>query len=83
MVLRISGLVAACALLAGACSALGLDGADVVRDSPKEISIEVGYDAAVEGVDARAKAASHCGDYGKNAVWYGHDRDGNLHFKCE
>ncbi len=83
MVLRTSGLVAACALLVGACSALGLDGADVVQDSPQEIKIEVGYDAAIEGVNARAKASRHCEEYGKMAVWYGHDRDGAMHFKCE
>jgi hypothetical protein len=83
MVFRITGLAAACALLAGACSALDLDGADVVRDSPREIKVEIGYDAAAEGVDARAKASRHCEEYGKKAVWYGHDRDGTMHFKCE
>ena len=41
MILRIAGLAVACVLLAGACSALGLDGADVVQDSPQEIKIEV------------------------------------------
>ncbi len=83
MILRIAGLAVACVLLAGACSALGLDGADVVQDSPQEIKIEVGYDAAIEGVDARDKATRHCEEYGKKSIWYGHDRDGALHFKCE
>ena len=83
MNLRISGLAVACALLTGACSALGLDGANVVQDSPQEIKLEIGYDAAVESVNARAKASTHCEEHGKKAVWYGHDRDGALYFKCE
>ncbi len=83
MVFRITCLAAACALLAGACSALDLDGADVVQDSPQEIKVEISYAAAAEGVNARAKASRHCEEYGKKAVWYGHDRDGAMHFKCE
>ena len=27
-------------------------------------------------------ADEHCEDEDKKAVWIGHDRDGNMHYKC-
>ena len=39
--------------------------------------------AAVKGVDSRRQASEHCAESGKGAVWYGHDRDGNMHYRCE
>ena len=28
-------------------------------------------------------AAEHCEKFGKQAVWYGHDRNGSMHYKCQ
>lgn len=58
-------------------------GATVVDQSPQRIKIVVDHDAAFEGVNARAKAEAHCAGHGKTAVWYGHDRDGAMEFRCE
>ncbi len=74
--------LALCLLLA-ACSLSGDGQPEDVVKSAGEIRIKVGYDAAHTGVDARAVAAEHCAAGGKQAVWYGHDRDGYMHFKCE
>ena len=38
---------------------------------------------AVDGVDSRRQATEHCAESSKGAVWYGHDRDGNMHYRCE
>ena len=45
------------------------------------IKIKIGYDAV--GVDTRSMAAEHCEKFGKQAVWYGHDRNGSMHYKCQ
>ena len=75
--------IAALCLLIGACSLFRDDG-DVVQDSETGIRISIGYDAAVRDQHPERLAAEHCaGEGGKAAVWYGHDRDGNLHYKCE
>ncbi len=78
---RILGVVALCAAIAS-CGLLRDDG-DVVQESADEIKIKVGYDAAVKGQHPERLAAEHCAEAGKSAVWYGHDRDRNLHYKCE
>ena len=74
-VLALSAAVAACGLLQG-------DG-EVVEERADEIKISVGYDAALKGRHPERLAAEHCAKAGKRAVWYGHDRDRNLHYKCE
>jgi hypothetical protein len=28
-------------------------------------------------------AVEHCEKFGKQAVWYGHDRNGFIHYKCQ
>ncbi len=45
------------------------------------IKIKIGYDAV--GADARSMAAEHCAQFGNQAVWHGHDRNGVMHFKCQ
>ena len=72
---------AAALFMLGACSAY--EKGEVVRRTPEEIKISIGYDAAVEGVDSHRQASEHCAESGKEAVWYGHDRDGNMHYRCE
>ena len=74
-------LIAAALFALGACSTY--EKGEVVNSSPDEINIRVGYDAAVKEVNTRKQAAEHCAKTGRNAVWYGHDRDGNMHYKCE
>ena len=70
------------ALLAlGACASY--EKGEVADSGPGHIKIAVGYDAAVKGVDSRRQAAEFCAENDKRAIWYGHDRDGNLQFKCE
>ena len=71
--------VLALSLLLAACAGDG----DVVRESDSDVTIRIGYDAAVKGLHPERLAAKHCAAYGKAAVWYGHDRDGNLRYKCE
>ena len=78
---RIFAITVLCLSIAG-CGLLRDDG-DVITDSETEIKIKVGYDAAVRGQHPERLAAEHCEDEDKKAVWYGHDRDGNLHYKCE
>lgn len=72
--------LAALSVASAACSSF--DG-EVVSKDDQEIRLKVDYDAADGGTDARAVAAKHCDSRGKQAVWYGYDRDGNMHFKCE
>jgi hypothetical protein len=72
---------AAALFMLGACSAY--EKGEVVQSTPEEIKISIGYDAAVEGVDSHRQASEHCAESGKEAVWYGHDRDGNMHYRCE
>ena len=72
---------AAALLTLGACSAYKKGG--VVQSNPQEIKMGIGYDAAVKGVYSRRQASEHCAESGKGAVWYGHDRDGNMHYRCE
>ena len=61
----------------------GCSGAQTVDKDADGIRFKLGYDAAVEGVDTREMAAEHCAGYDKKAIWYGHDRDGNMLYKCE
>jgi Ni,Fe-hydrogenase III small subunit len=63
----------------GACANDG----EVVAESQSDLRVRVGYDAAVRGQHPERLAAEHCAATGKRAVWYGHDRDGNLHYECE
>jgi len=73
--------LAAALLILSACSAY--EKSEVVQSNPQEIKMGIGYDAAVKGVDSRRQASEHCAESGKGAVWYGHDRDGNMHYRCE
>ncbi len=73
-------LVAA-TLLLGACSSFKKG--DVVQSSDEEIRIAIGYDAANEGVDSFRQATENCADEDHIAVWYGHDKDGHLVYRCE
>ena len=82
MVFRLARPLVVCAL-AGGCSIFGPPEAEVVEESPAGIKMEIDHDAALKGIDSRAQAAEHCADYEKRAVWYGHDRDGHLDYKCE
>jgi hypothetical protein len=75
-------VVLPCALVA-ACSVFSGGEAQTVDKDADGIRFKVGYDAAVEGVDTRTMAAEHCAGHEKKAVWYGHDRDGNMLYKCE
>jgi hypothetical protein len=72
---------AAALFMLGACSAY--EKGEVVQSTPEEIKISIGYDAAVEGVDSHRQASELYAESGKEAVWYGHDRDGNMHYQCE
>jgi hypothetical protein len=65
-----------------ACGLLRDDG-DVVQESADDIKIKIGYDGAIKDQHPERLAAEHCAEGGKRAIWYGHDRDRNLHFKCE
>jgi hypothetical protein len=73
-------LVAA-TLLLGACSSCKKG--EVMQSSDAEIRIAIGYDAANEGVDTFRQATEHCADEDHIAVWYGHDNDGHLVYRCE
>ena len=42
-----------------------------------------GYNAANEGFDPQRQAAEHCDDNDRKAVWYGHDAQRNLIYRCE
>ena len=68
-------------LLLGACSSFKKG--DVVQSSDEEIRIAIGYDAANEGVDSFRQATEHCTDEDHIVVWYGHDKDGHLVYRCE
>ncbi|NQV54983.1 MAG: hypothetical protein HQ503_03920 [Rhodospirillales bacterium] len=70
-----------CAFTLGACSFY--EKGEVVESSDKEIRIQIGYDAANRGVDTARQATEHCDDEDLKAVWYGHDKDGNLVYRCE
>ncbi len=76
-------LVAALFSAVAGCSLFSGEAAQTLGEDADGIRFKVGYDAAVEGVDTRTMAAEHCAGYGKGAVWYGHDRDGNMLYKCE
>ncbi len=56
---------------------------EVVGENENEITIKLNHDAAVQGANTRAIAAEHCAKYDKKAVWYGHDRDGNMRYLCQ
>ncbi len=75
------GLLAAVMLVLGACA--GFEKGDVVRSSADEIRIKIGYDAANRGVDTARQAAEHCADSERTAKWLGHDKDGNLLYRCK
>lgn len=76
-----SALTAAVLMAVAACSPREYD--DVAYNNPGGADIRIGYDTAVVSLDAHAQAAGLCAGSGRRAVWYGHDRDGNLRFKCE
>ncbi|MDP6786292.1 MAG: hypothetical protein QF830_02730 [Rhodospirillales bacterium] len=78
--LRLATITAVLFVLA-ACSSY--EKGEVVESNPREIKIGVALDAAVNGVDSRRQASEHCAESGKGAVWYGHDRDGTMHYRCE
>ena len=69
------------AFLLGACSSFKKG--EVVQSSNKEIRIAISHDAANEGVDSFRQASEHCADEDHVAVWYGHDKDGHLVYRCE
>jgi len=75
--------VLAAFFLLNACSMFGPGHGDVVADDDNQIKIKIGYEAAVNGVTTRPAAVDHCEDEDKKAVWIGHDRDGNMHYRCE
>ena len=56
-----------------------------MQNSEREIRIAIGYNAANQGVDTFGQAAKHCADEFKDhlAIWYGHDKEGNLVYRCE
>ncbi len=76
-----AGLIVAGLLVLGACAEY--EKGDVVRSSSDEIRIRIGYDAANQGVDTQRQAADHCADSKRKAKWLGHDKDGNLLYRCE
>ncbi len=76
-----AGLMGAMVLMLGACA--GYQKGDVVRRGPDEIRIKIGYDAANQGVDTARQAAEHCAETKRTAKWLGHDKDGNLIYRCE
>ena len=65
----------------GACSSYKKG--EVVQSSDREIRIAISYDAANQGVDTFRQASEHCADDDHVAVWYGHDKDGHLVYRCE
>ena len=73
--------LALAALLLGACSSFKRG--EVVQSSDKEIRIAISQNAANEGVDSFRQASEHCADKDHVAVWYGHDKDGHLVYRCE
>ena len=56
---------------------------ETVGKNKNEITIKLDYAAAVQGANTRAVAAEHCAKYDKQAIWYGHDRDGNMRYLCQ
>ncbi len=74
-------VVAVLAILVAACSAFGAEEGDVIEKNADGIKIKIGYDAV--GADTQSMAAEHCEKFGKQAVWYGHDRNGFMHYKCQ
>ena len=81
--MKFTVLLATAALVLGACS--GYKKGEVVQNSGREIRIAMGYNAANEGVDTFRQAAEHCADEVEDlvAIWYGHDKEGNLVYRCE
>ncbi len=53
----------------------------IVEKNADGISIKIGYDAV--GADTQSMAAEHCAKYGNQAVWYGHDRNGFMQYRCQ
>ncbi|MDP6175895.1 MAG: hypothetical protein QGF09_17175 [Rhodospirillales bacterium] len=76
-----AGLLVVVALILGACA--DYEKGDVVRSSSHEIRIKIGYDAANQGFDTDRQAAEHCEDSDRKAKWMGHDKDGNLLYRCQ
>ncbi len=74
-------VVAVLAILVTACSAVGTEEGEVIEKNANGIKIKIGYDAV--GADTRSMAAEHCKKFGKQAVWYGHDRNGLMEYKCQ
>ena len=74
-------VVAVLAILFVACSTFETEEGEIVGKNADGIKIKIGYDAV--GADARSMAAEHCAQFGNQAVWYGHDRNGFMHFKCQ
>ena len=81
MIKKHTVLTAAVLLALGACA--DYPQGEVADSSPREIKIAIDYEAAVNGFDTLRQASEHCQESAKTAVWYGHDRDGNMHYKCE
>jgi hypothetical protein len=71
-------LLLAAILYLAACA----DHGKVVDSNENEIKLKIGYNAAINNVTTKPAADEHCEDKGKKAVWIGHDRDGNMHYKC-
>ena len=69
------------ALALAACSSY--EKGDVTYSNDKEIRIKIGYNAANVGFDPGRQAAEHCEDEDLKAVWYGHDAQRNLIYRCE
>ena len=69
------------AVALGACSSY--EKGEVTQSSDREIRIAIEYDEANRNVDTARQAAEHCADNEQDAIWYGHDKDGNLVHRCE
>ena len=54
----------------------------VIDSNESEIKLKIGYDAAINNINTKHAADMHCEDEEKKAIWIGHDRDGNMHYKC-
>ncbi len=74
-------VVAALAILLVGCSTFETKEGKMVEKNADGISIKIGYDAV--GADTQSMAAEHCAKYGKQTVWYGHDRNGFMQYKCQ
>lgn len=79
MAYRFGPLLPAVFVLA-ACSAY--EKGEVVDERADEIRIRIDYDAANQGVEPARQAGEHCGETERKAIWYGHDANGNLIYRC-